>query len=236
MTSRRPRSGPPGSRRGAGLLAAAVVVALAAGVTITACAGPDTASPIPTPVAGQATSPAFSDLPLVPVPPTATAAAPTSAATVAPTVGSASASPSADSSTTATPAKSTGIRANRIRIARLDIDLKIIEGDGIDAPIGKAAHYPGSAWPDGGSNIYIYGHARVGMFLNLWDARVGDVVELDLVDGTTRTYVVDKVLPKVPWDAVKYVKPTATEQLTLQTSTSYHPTSPRFIVIAHPAP
>ena len=74
------------------------------------------------------------------------------------------------------------------------------------------------------------------MFLTLWDARVGDTIELDLVDGTTRTYVVDRVLPKVPWDAVKYTRPTATEQLTLQTSTSYHPTSPRFIVIAHPAP
>ena len=136
----------------------------------------------------------------------------------------------------ALPVAAKGIRANRIRIARLDIDLKVVEGDGIDAPIGKAAHYPGSAWPDAGSNIYIYGHAREGMFLTLWKARVGDVVELDLVDGTTRTYVVDQVLPKVPWNAVKYVRPTKTEQLTLQTSTSYHPDSPRFIVIAHPAP
>ncbi len=74
------------------------------------------------------------------------------------------------------------------------------------------------------------------MFLSLWKARVGDVVELDLVDGTTRTYVVDRVLPKVPWDAVRYTSRRQTEQLTLQTSTSYYPTSPRFIVIAHPAP
>ena len=129
-----------------------------------------------------------------------------------------------------------GIRAKRIRIERLDIDLRIIEGDGIDAPIGKAAHYPGSAWPGSGSNIYIYGHAREGMFIDLWKARAGDVVELDLVDGTTRAYVVDEVLPKVPWDATKYLRPTSTERLTLQTSTSYHPTSPRFIVVAYPAP
>ena len=45
-----------------------------------------------------------------------------------------------------------------------------------------------------------------------------------------------KVLPKVPWDAVTYLKPTATEQLTVQTSTSYYPTAPRFVVIAVPAP
>jgi LPXTG-site transpeptidase (sortase) family protein len=129
-----------------------------------------------------------------------------------------------------------GIQANRIKIDRLGIDLAIIQGDGIDAPIGKAAHYPSSAWPGGGSNIYIYGHARTGMFIRLWDARVGDTVQLGLVDGTSRTYVVTKVLPTVPWDAVQYLQPTPTEQLTLQTSTSYYPTAPRFVLIALPAP
>jgi len=129
-----------------------------------------------------------------------------------------------------------GIRANRIKIGRLGIDLAVIQGDGIDAPIGKAAHFPSSAWPGGGSNIYIYGHARTGMFIRLWDARVGDTVQLGLVDGTTRTYVVTKILPTVPWDAVQYLEPTPTEQLTLQTSTSYYPTAPRFVVIAIPAP
>jgi LPXTG-site transpeptidase (sortase) family protein len=131
----------------------------------------------------------------------------------------------------ATPA---GIIATRILIARLGINLRIVEGDGLDAPIGKAAHYPGTAWPGGGSNIYIYGHARVGMFLSLWQAQVGDKVVLTLADGTTRTYVVTKVLPKVPWDDMAYLNPTPTEQLTLQTSTSYYATAPRFVVIAVP--
>jgi len=139
---------------------------------------------------------------------------------------------------TATPGDSlgVGIRAKRIHIDRLKINLAIIEGDGIDAPIGKAAHFPSSGWPDGGTNIYIYGHARTGMFLSLWDAQKGDIIVLDLVDGTSRTYVVTKVLPKVPWDAVQYLDPTPTEQLTLQTSTSYYATAPRFIVIAVPQP
>jgi LPXTG-site transpeptidase (sortase) family protein len=225
MTDQVPRRGRRGSRRGAIFVAAIAVVAIVAGLMITACAGPDTASPTPAAGDAQATSPAFTDLPLVAVTPAAT---PTLTITVAPPSPSGSASPSAGADA--------GIRANRIRIARLGIDLKIIEGDGIDAPIGKVAHYPGSAWPGAGSNVYIYGHAREGMFLTLWKARVGDTIELDLVDGTTRAYVVDQVLPKVPWDAMKYVRPTKTEQLTLQTSTSYHPTSPRFIVIAHPAP
>jgi LPXTG-site transpeptidase (sortase) family protein len=134
------------------------------------------------------------------------------------------------------PSAAHGIRASRIQILRLGIDLRIVEGDGVDAPLGKAAHYPGSDWPDGGSNIYIYGHARTGMFLSLWDAEVGDDVVLTLVDGTQRTYIVDEVLPKVPWDALQYVAPTPTEQLTLQTSTSYYGTAPRFVVIALPSP
>ena len=134
------------------------------------------------------------------------------------------------------PSQGQEIRAQRIQIERLGIDLKIVEGDGIDAPMGKAAHYPGTGWPGGGTNIYIYGHARTGMFLSLWDAIVGDQVVLTLVDGTQRTYVVAKVVPKAAWNAVQYLDPTPTEQLTLQTSTSYHPTSPRFIVIAYPTP
>lgn len=127
-----------------------------------------------------------------------------------------------------------GIQATQIRIARLGIDLPIIEGDGIDAPLGKAAHFPGTAWPGGASNIYLYAHARDEMFIALWRAKRGDEVILQLVDHTERTYVVTQVLPKVPWNAIQHLDPTPTEQLTLQTCTSDKPTSPRFIVIAVP--
>ena len=215
------------SRRVATLVAVVAIVAMAVGLSVALGVGPtDPTLATPTPATGLDESPAFSDLPLVTVAP-----APTRAPTAPPTdTSSVAASPSP------TPAAERGIRANRIRIARLGIDLAVIEGDGIDAPIGKAAHYPGSAWPGDGSNIYIYGHARVGMFITLWQVRVGDTVELGLVDGTSRTYVVTKILPKVAYDAVAYLEPTKTEQLTLQTSTSYYPTAPRFVVIAVPAP
>ena len=129
-----------------------------------------------------------------------------------------------------------GIVAERIRIERLEINLRIIEGDGIDAPLNKAAHFPGTSWPGAGSNVYIYAHAQEGMFLALWEAKVGDEVVLDLVDGTSRRYLVTLVEPRVPWNALEYLAPTPTEQLTLQTSTSYTPTAPRFVVIAEPAP
>jgi LPXTG-site transpeptidase (sortase) family protein len=145
-------------------------------------------------------------------------------------------SPVVPIATAATPSpRPQGIVARRIRIPRLQIDLRIIEGDGVDAPMNKAAHYPGSAWPGDGSNTYIYAHAQTGMFLTLWDAKVGDEIFLDLVDGTSRRYLVSEVRPRVRWNAMEYLDPTPTEQLTLQTSTSYTATAPRFIVIAEPA-
>jgi LPXTG-site transpeptidase (sortase) family protein len=157
----------------------------------------------------------------------------TASPSVVATPGAIAATPSLEPS--ASPGPAVGIVAKRIRIARLSIDLPIVEGDGVDAPMNKAAHYPDTAWPGGGSNIYIYGHAQKGMFLTLWDVAVGDEVVLDLVDGSTRTYRVSQIIPKAPWDAMHYLDPTPKEQLTLQTSTSYHPTSPRFVVIAVPA-
>jgi len=219
MTEPEPRPGREGARRRTIVGVGLAVVALAIGLAIALGGGSaGSATPTATPGISASESPALGDLPLVTVAPTASA----------PDAGPSAAPPSPS------PALEAGIRANRIRIARLGIDLAIIEGDGIDAPIGKAAHYPSSAWPRGGSNIYIYGHARVGMFLPLWQIRVGDTVELDLVDGTARTYVVTEILPKVPFDAVKYLQPTPTEQLTLQTSTSYYATAPRFVVITVP--
>lgn len=209
----------------------AAIVVVAAGVAFVLGGGPgglggSTASPAASASSSPTAGPASPTLPA-------------GLASVTPSVGpltspSGSVAPAASIPTTAD--GEPGIQANRIRIDRLGIDLAVIQGDGIDAPIGKAAHFPSSAWPGGGSNIYIYGHARVGMFIRLWDARVGDTVQLGLVDGTTRNYVVTKVLPMVPWDALGYLDPTPTEQLTLQTSTSYYPTAPRFVVIALPAP
>ncbi len=127
-----------------------------------------------------------------------------------------------------------GVMARRIRVPSVGIDLPVVEGDGVDAPLGKAAHYPGTAWPGQDRNIYLYAHARDGMFIALWDAKVGDAVDLTLADGTTRAYRITQVLPKVAWNAVQYLDPGDREILTLQTCTSYTQTAPRYIVIAEP--
>src|SRR6266508_800197 len=68
----------------------------------------------------------------------------------------------------------------RVRVPRLRIDLPIAEGvierdiEQQRTPERYAFHLPGSAIPGERGNAYVYSHARAGMFLTLWDARVGD--------------------------------------------------------------
>ena len=129
----------------------------------------------------------------------------------------------------------------RIKIARLVIDLPIAEGDierdtvRQETPNNFAFHLPGTALPGDRGNSYIYAHARSGMFLSLWNARVGDEVVIIAPDGRQRGYVVREVHPRVEPSDVSWAQPTSSERLTLQTSTGPNPGDPRFVVIALPA-
>ena len=149
--------------------------------------------------------------------------------------------------TTEFPTPSPGPRAipdgYRVQIPRLRIDLPIKEGDlarDIDnqqTPEHAAFHLPGTAIPGEGGNSYIYAHARTGMFLALWDAKVGDEVIIVVPsppDGRTHLYVVSEVHPRVPHNETSWVLPTPMERLTLQTSTGPNPQDPRFVVVALP--
>ncbi len=209
-------------------VAVLVVALLVAGAAIAVAAG-SLGSPAPSPVPSTAVGPTpGSSLPAIP--------------TLDPSLPVTSGEPSLPAIPTTSPSASpsaspeAGTVARRIRIERLGINLRIVEGDGVEAPLNRAAHFPGTGWPGGGINIYLYGHAQKGMLLSLWDARVGDEVVLDLVDGTTRRYLVTQVKPAIPWNALEYTDPTPPERLSIQTSTSYTATAPRFLVIAEPAP
>ena len=167
-------------------------------------------------------------------------------ATQVPPASVATASPSATASI-ASPAATRDPRTPiatgyRIQIFRLGIDLPIEEGDiarDIDqqkTPVNFAFHLPGSAIPGQAGNTYLYAHARTGMFLSLWNARVGDVVFISTPDLKLLTYVIVELQPRVPFDDVSVAQPTAREQLTLQTSTGPNPKDPRFVAVAVPAP
>jgi len=172
--------------------------------------------------------------PATPASPSPSAVAAVTASPLAsPTTGGPSASPTATPAPTIPP-------GYRVKIARLAIDLPIAEGDierdtvQQQTPEDFAFHFPGTAIPGNGGNSYIYAHARRGMFLSLWSARVGDEVMIITSDGRERRYVVSEVHPRVEPTDVSWAQPTTTERLTLQTSTGPNPDDPRFVVIALP--
>ena len=147
----------------------------------------------------------------------------------------------ASATVTASPATGPIPDGYRIQIPRLAIDLPIAEGDvqrdTIDqrTPENFAFHLPGTAIQGSFGNSYLYAHARRGMFLSLWNARVGDQVTITTPAGTELKFVVTEVHPRVPPADTSWIQPSADERLTLQTSTGPNREDPRFVVIAAPA-
>lgn len=128
--------------------------------------------------------------------------------------------------------------AYRVEIPRLGVNLPIAEGDvrrdvdNAQTPENYAFHLPGTAM-FGAGNTYIYAHARPGMFLSLWNARIGDLV-IVRTPGGTLLYIVAEIHPRVPPTQVSWAGPTADTRLTLQTSTGPNGGDPRFVVVARP--
>jgi sortase (surface protein transpeptidase) len=126
----------------------------------------------------------------------------------------------------------------RVRVARLGIDLPLLRGDTVrdtvlrSTPNGAAFLLPSSAPPGSGGNSYVYAHARQGMFLSLWDVRLGDVVEVTAPSNEVRRYVVTEIHPSVVPTDVRHTLPTGDERITLQTSTGARDADPRFVVVA----
>jgi len=134
----------------------------------------------------------------------------------------------------------------RIVLPRLGIDLPLELGDPVRdvpragfagaTPEHSAFVYPGSRSPGNNGNTYIYAHARAGMFLSLWNARLGDTVMIARADGSiARSYHVTLIVPRVDPAETRWLDSDGDERLTLQTSTGPRAEDPRFIVVAHPA-
>ncbi len=122
----------------------------------------------------------------------------------------------------------------------------------------------GSSEPGRGTNSYIFAHARVGLFHNLWNVQLGALVKIMMSDGAVLAYRVTEIHPNVacpddhppnpqlnpgPGDlplALQVAKDCAEgglwtsqdvdhERLTLQTSQGYNRNWGEFVVIAEPA-
>ena len=95
-------------------------------------------------------------------------------------------------------------------------------------------HYPGTSWPGGGSNTYLYAHGQAGAFLNLKYARIGDQITLRLATGHYVRYRVTAVM-SVAWNDLRWLRPSSRERITLQTCLGNTKTARRLIVLAVPA-
>jgi LPXTG-site transpeptidase (sortase) family protein len=122
----------------------------------------------------------------------------------------------------------------RIRIPELKIDLAVIEGDGVNAPLNKAAHDPRTVWPGQGGRAMLYAHARPGMFGNLNQIRAGQQVEIQRNDTVMIRYVVSETYLRWPSTDLKWLQPVNREELVLLTCTTYNVNDPRVIVVAKP--
>ena len=134
--------------------------------------------------------------------------------------------------------------ASRIRIAALKVDLPVIAPTNGYPACNVAMYYddPRLGQPGEGKAVYIYGHARTGMFLPLLTSSKvsngnkmkGMIVEVWTNDDQRFLYVITQVLRHVPYDE-PFIKPFAAkgEQLWLQTSEGVG-TQPKLQVVAEP--
>ena len=123
----------------------------------------------------------------------------------------------------------------RVKVDELKIDLPVVQGDGKVPPLFLAAEEPGMKKPGEGGRSMLYAHARKGMFGNLYQARVGEHVEVTTASGKVLKYLVTQVNLRVRHDDLSWLKQVDHEQLLLETCTTYNPNDPRIIVVAEPA-
>ena len=123
----------------------------------------------------------------------------------------------------------------RIQVPELGIDLPVVPGDGVNAPLYKAVLDPFLAQPGSGSRSMIYAHAQNGMFGPLFNTRVGEHVVIRRPDAPDLKYVIAEYHARWPINDLSVLQPLAREQLVLVTCTTWNLNDPRQVVIANPA-
>ena len=134
------------------------------------------------------------------------------------------------------PVNPSGTAATRVRLPELGIDLAVVPGDGVNAPLYRAAEYPSPMkQPGQGGRSMIYAHARPGMFGPLLNGKVGQHVDVTLADGRQLHYVVRQYYSHWPVTDLSWFSQAGHEQLILVTCTTYDPNDPRIVAVAEPA-
>jgi hypothetical protein len=140
--------------------------------------------------------------------------------------------------------------ATRVVIDQLGIDLPIIAQPNPNYPSCNVAMYyqdPRLGQPGGGRSIYLYAHARTGMFGPLYERAIlhrnggskslrGMLVDVYTSDDQRYVYTITGIRPNVKADSHFLDGPLAvkTETLWLQTSTGPNGSYPKLQVVAQP--
>ena len=101
-----------------------------------------------------------------------------------------------------------------LRIPRLRLEVAVLEGTGEFVLNRAVGHIPGTALPGADGNSGIAGH-RDGFFRGLKDIAIGDVVEIETLNGKGE-YRIERTWIVSPED-VSVLEPTPTRSLTLVT-------------------
>ena len=124
----------------------------------------------------------------------------------------------------------------RIIIENLEIDLNIESSSIVDGAWQVSddgvSFLDRSAMPSQGGNIVLYGHNKKHILGNIYDIRVGDVINIYDDEGFVLKYEVEQTFTVTP-DEVSVVQPTDHEVLTLYTCIGPFD-SKRFIIKAKP--
>ena len=127
----------------------------------------------------------------------------------------------------------------KIRLPSLNIDLPLVQGDGLNVPYYKAAHYPTMPWPGEGKRSFVYAHAQYGppiMFGPLLDhGGTGIDVYVTRPGNSEMHYVIQQYYPAWPISDTRWLQASDHEELILMTCTSWNSADPRVIAVAEPA-
>jgi hypothetical protein len=140
--------------------------------------------------------------------------------------------------------------ATRIVIQQLRIDLPIVAQPNDNYPwcnVALSLLVPGLGQPGGGRSVYLYGHARDGMFGPLYERAIlkrnggsksllGMLVDVYTSDDQRFVYTITGIRPNVKADSHFLDGPLAVkaETLWLQTSTGPNASYPKLQVVAQP--
>ncbi|HET7701858.1 MAG TPA: hypothetical protein VFK35_00545 [Candidatus Limnocylindrales bacterium] len=136
--------------------------------------------------------------------------------------------------------------ATRVVVDALGIDLPVIAQPKAypSCNVAMWLEHPGILQPGNGRSVYLYAHARTGMFLPLLTqskrnggkAMIGMLVDVYTSDNQRYVYSITRVLPRVPADSHFLDRALAVkiETLWLQTSTGPGASFPKLQVMAEP--